>query len=92
MKTPPKSRTITPDDYLAMLRRFLRNAGEKVGTGDPEQIADLLALKDEIDKAAAIAIARQRRTGITWVSIGEALGVTKEAVIMKWKPRLPTLP
>lgn len=73
---------------LAMIGRMIDAAGRRVAGYDPDQLARLASLHDNLDRAMVTAIRGQRRTGITWVSIGEALGVTKEAVVQRYGPRV----
>jgi hypothetical protein len=73
---------------LDMVARMIRAAGRTVGQYDPDQLARLYALKAEIDGAMIEAISGQRAAGITWQSIGDALGVTRQAVIQLYGPRL----
>jgi len=87
MKTMTRRRTIEPCDYVAMLRRMIGAAGVRVGHGDPEDVALLLGLQDDLAEAVQASIEAQRATGITWESIGEAVGTTRQAAIMRWGRR-----
>ena len=69
-------------------RRMIRAAGRTVAGFDPDQLARLASLHDEIDAALVVAVAGQRSAGVHWSSIGEALGVTPEAVIMRFGPKI----
>lgn len=69
---------------LDMIGRMIDAAGRTVAGYDPDQLARLAALRGRIDAAMVTAIAGQRAAGIYWSSIGDALGVTKEAVIMRY--------
>lgn len=84
MKTMTRRRVIEPSDYVSMLRRMIGAAGVRVGHGDPEDVALLLELHADLALAVQAAIDRQRETGITWESIGEAVGTTRQAAIMRW--------
>lgn len=77
-------------DYLTMVRRMIRAAGRRVSHADPEDLAELVALKDDLDAAIITAVAGLRADGITWESIGRATGTSRQAAIMKWGPYLPT--
>jgi len=83
MKTTTALPTQT-SDYLAMVRRIIRAAGRRVGNADPEDLAELIALQHDLDKAIREAVHAQRLSGITWQSIGDATGTTRQAAIMKW--------
>lgn len=76
----------TTDEYVASVARMIRAAGRRVGTADPDQLAALARLRRTLDEALADAVAGQRAAGIQWQSMGDALGVTKQAVIQRWAP------
>lgn len=73
---------------IDMIARMIGAAGRTVGTLDPDQLARLDALHRRVDEAMVAAIIGQRRAGIRWESIGDALGVTKQAVIQRYGPRV----
>ena len=77
--------TTTTADFLAMVRRMIRAAGRRVGSADPEDLTELVALRHELDTAIERAVLDQRASGITWQSIGDATGTTRQAAIMKWR-------
>lgn len=70
--------------FLKMVRRMIHAAGERVSHDDPELLADLVALRFDLDDAVRAAVRGQKAAGITWQSIGEATGTTRQAAIMKW--------
>lgn len=74
----------TTGQYLAMCRRMIRAAGRRVAWEDPEHLRELAELKAAVDDALAVAVAGQRAAGITWDSIGEAMGYTRQAAIKRW--------
>lgn len=69
---------------LDMIARMIAAAGRRAAGLDPDQLARLQRLHRAVDDATAVAVAGQRSAGITWESIGEALGVTKQAALMRW--------
>jgi hypothetical protein len=73
---------------LDMMARMIRAAGRTVGEYDPDQLCRLDGLKSVLDAAMVAAVRGQRESGVTWQSIGEALGVTRQAVIQLYGPRL----
>lgn len=77
----------TPE-YVASVGRMIHAAGRRVGAGDPSDLTALANLRGEVEGAIVEAIAGQRAAGVRWVSIGEALGVTKEAVVMRYGPKV----
>lgn len=74
----------TTDHYIDMLERLIRSAGRRVAGEDPDQLARLIRLRAHLDTAIDQAVIGQRHAGITWQSIGEACGTTKQAAIKKW--------
>ncbi len=72
------------DAYTAFLARAIRAAGRRVATGDVEGLADLLALREDVDKAAGVALKGLREAGYSWDEIATRLGVTRQAVHQRW--------
>lgn len=66
---------------LDMIARMIAAAGRRVGRYDPDQLVRLQGLHRCLDDAMVEAVAGIRASGVTWASIGEALGVTRQAVI-----------
>lgn len=81
----------TTGQYLAMCKRMIRAAGRRVSLEDPEQLAELAELAAEVDHALVVAVAGQRASGITWESIGEAFGMTRQGAIRRWNDRIEAL-
>ncbi|WP_311209371.1 MULTISPECIES: hypothetical protein [unclassified Aeromicrobium] len=77
---------IETTEYLrGMLPRMIRAAGRRVGDADPEDLVDLVALRDEVDAAIASAIRGQReRHGRSWAEIARGLGTSRQAVQMRY--------
>jgi len=71
-------------DYSAFLRRAIRSAGKRVGNGDVDGLADLLALAGELDSAIDSAVRGLRGAGYSWGEIASRLGVTRQAAQQRW--------
>lgn len=71
---------------ISMIARMMTAAGRTVAGLDPDQLARLCDLRQTLDQAIVTAVAGQRSQGVYWSSIGDALGVTKEAVIQRYGP------
>lgn len=81
MATKPRE---TPE-YAQMIGRMIRAYGRRVGDADPEDLADMLALRDAFDEAVADAVHLQRsRHGRSWADIATATGTTRQAAQMRW--------
>lgn len=74
----------TNADYFKMVGRMLRCAGKRAGEADAEDLAALIALRADLDAAIQAAVDGLREDGITWQTIGDATGTTKQAAIQKW--------
>jgi hypothetical protein len=71
-----------------MVSRMLGAAGRRVGQADPEQLTDLIQLRDLVDQAIIGAVAGLRHSGSTWQEIGDACGTTRQAAIMRYGPHI----
>lgn len=76
------------DDVIAMTGRMIRASGRHAGESDPEQLAALARLQEQLDDALVEAVRGQREAGVWWSSIAEALGVTKQACIQRWAKKV----
>lgn len=75
-----------------MLRRITRAAGRRVAEADPEDLEQLLAIRAEVDHAIVEAVRGLRASGYTWEQIGAVMGVTRQAVLMRFNPLLAESP
>jgi hypothetical protein len=75
-------------EYIHFMRRIVRAAGQRVSDADPEQLADLIALRGDLDDAIQSAVDGLRSGGATWADIATATGTSRQAAWEKWgKPR-----
>lgn len=75
----------TRTDFLPMMRRMIRATARRVADGDPEDLAEMLALERTLDAAIAEAVERLHDFhGFTWESIGEAAGITRQGAYQRW--------
>jgi hypothetical protein len=77
-------RYTTTGDYLRMLRRMTAAAGRRVSEADAEELAELIAIRDDLDGVIRRAVAGLRADGYTWESIGAATGTSRQAAQQKW--------
>lgn len=74
----PKRRVETPE-YIGAARRFIRAAGRRVAEGDDADLADLLSLRDEIERAIEAGVRGLKADqGHSWSYIAGGLGTTKQ--------------
>lgn len=73
---------------IDMIGRMITSAGRHVAGLDPADLARLAELRNTLDDAIGVAVTGQRDAGVFWTSIAEALGVTKEAAVQRYLPRV----
>lgn len=82
------SRVIEPTDYAAMMRRMIAAHGRRVADADLEDLAELIALRADLEDAIAYAVRESRsRWQWSWSEIGRAVGLSKQAAQQKWGHR-----
>lgn len=67
-------------EYAAMLRRMIRAYGRRVADADPEDLAELVALRETLDQAITEAVNGQRQAyGRSWADVARGLGMTRQS-------------
>ena len=67
-------------EYGAFARRMIRAYGRRVADADPEDLAGLRDLRDDVERAIQVAVDGQRRDyGRSWAEIGRGLGITRQS-------------
>lgn len=79
-----KRRYTETADYLRMVKRIVAGAGRRVGRCDPDDLTQLCAIRDDVEASIQVAVDGLRADGFTWESIGAAMGVTRQAALMRW--------
>lgn len=75
-----RKRTVTDQQYTAMLRRMIRSWGRRAGEDLEANLADFRDLQAELDGAANLAIYRANRIGGLSINrIAATLRVSKQA-------------
>jgi hypothetical protein len=72
------------DEYAAFARRILAAYGRRVGTGDIEALAAMVALAEHIETAIRTAVIGLRSFGYSWTDIANQLGVSRQAAQQRW--------
>lgn len=79
-------RQVETASWLPFARRVIRAAGKRVADADEFELAELVALRDELEAAIAVAVTgQQART--SWQRIGDALGITRQAAQQRYGKR-----
>lgn len=77
--------SIETPEYAAMMRRMLRAWGERVADADPEDLAELITFREQLNQVTGTAIARMRvERGASWADIARAGGITRQAAHERW--------
>lgn len=72
-------------EYAAMMRRLIAAHGRRVADADVEDLAELIALHDDLDEAIAYAVREsRRRSSRSWADIARATGATRQAAQARW--------
>jgi hypothetical protein len=79
-----RRRAVENHEFAAFVRRVVRAHGRRVGTGDVEALADLVALSEHIDRAISEAVHGLRGFGYSWAEISTRLGVSRQAAQQRW--------
>lgn len=83
------SREVENDEFFRFARRILKAAGKRVGNADPVDLADLVALRKEMERVEADAVRMMReRHGYSWSEIGRDLGISRQAAQQFYGRRL----
>jgi hypothetical protein len=72
------------DDFARFAVRVIRAHGRRIGEGDVEGLADLLALAQELDAATQVAVDGLRERGYSWSEIASRLGTSRQAAQQRW--------
>lgn len=84
--TPRRVRE-TPD-YAAMVRRIIAAHGRRVADADPEDLAELVAMRDVLEEAITEAVRGMRALhGRSWGDVARGLGTTRQAAQMRYGER-----
>ena len=80
--TPPAAEPAVPtDEYLRFVRRILRALSRRVGAADVDTLAEMVKLRDDLDRRITDAVAglRHDTSPASWGEIGRALRISRQA-------------
>jgi hypothetical protein len=75
-------------EYLAMLRRMLRAGARRIADADPEDLAEMVALRAELDEAITKAVQGMHDNGFSWAEIAAPLGISRVAAFKRWSKKV----
>ena len=81
-------RQVETMEYLSAVERLIRAAGRRVGDSDEPELARLFRMQDALDEARVAAVRGMRSRGVSWRTIGTAVGVTGEAARIRWDAKI----
>lgn len=71
-------------EYFAMMRRIARGAARRVGEMDPESLAELSALVEELRAFETDAALKLNEAGFSWAEIAAPQGICRQNVHKKY--------
>ena len=85
-----KGEPMEATEFAGMMRRLIRSYGQRVGEADYVDLADLVAVQAELDKALveAVRAMRERPNPVPWSTIALGLGTTRQAAQQRFTPLL----
>jgi len=78
------TRTVEHSEYAKFARRVLRAYGRRMAAADVEDLADLVALRAEVDAAIQAGVDAIRADGRSWAAVARATGTTRQAAQMRY--------
>lgn len=72
-----------------MVRRVIMAHGRRVGDADPEDLAELVALRRVVDAAIQVAVDGMREQhGRSWADVGRGLGTSRQSAQERYGRRV----
>ncbi len=72
------------EDVHGAVRRFLHALAVRTGEADEFELGELVALRGELEDAIVEAIRLQLQYGKSWQSIGDSLGISRQAAFKRY--------
>lgn len=88
---PPRERET--EEVIKSIRRQIQHSLEpRVAEEDPWGLAEVIALRNELDAVAIRTVKRLRTAGYTWSAIGYSLGVSADRALQRYSHKIENLP
>lgn len=75
-------------EYLAMVSRLIRRAGQRVADADEFELYELVALRAVLEDAIRVGV-RGQRVRRSWAHIGAALGISRQSAQERYGEKTP---
>jgi hypothetical protein len=80
-----RSKPVEAREFGQMLSRMIRAYGRRVQDADIEDLADMLAMRDQLDDVIRSTVTEMRaKHEFSWARIGEAMGTTRQAAQQRY--------
>lgn len=80
-----RSRPVEAREFGQMLARMIRAYGRRVQDADVEDLADMVAMRDQLDDVIKATVTHMRSEHeFSWARIGEAMGTTRQAAQQRY--------
>jgi hypothetical protein len=77
--------TVETPEFAQMVGRVIRAYGRRMGEADPEDLAVMVAVRNELDAAILDGVYRQNIINErSWTEIGQAVGLTRAGAYERW--------
>ena len=74
--------------YIAFSRRIMKALSRRIGAADPEDLGEMIRLRDDLDTCIDQAVRGLRENGFSWAEIARATGTTRQAAHARWASRV----
>lgn len=81
MRTKRTPKQVELAEYASAARRFVRGLGRRAADADPEDLAELVRVREELALATQAAVDGLRAQGRSWEDIARGLGMTRQGSI-----------
>jgi hypothetical protein len=85
---PAVKRVKDTEEVVSGARRLLRGLESRANDEDPWVLAEMIAIRNELDAATVRVVKRLREVGYTWPAIAFSLNVTPETAIKRYAKRI----